>query len=136
DAAGGGAACGAGASRAGAGSERGDATAAGAAVLARADSKARSVTIGCGGVSCQTSHATQPTAKSIAIAMVRQKKSEASMRSDTGRLRPTRPPPPDLATRLRPAPRPTPTAPPLTPTYPTTSAVRHQILWRTAPPAT
>src|SRR5437762_2613374 len=92
DAAGGGAACGAGASRAGAGSERGDATAAGAAVLARADSKARSVTIGCGGVSCQTSHATQPTAKSIAIAMVRQKKSEASMRSDTGRMCRDRPP--------------------------------------------
>src|SRR5204863_9795407 len=68
DAAGGGAACGAGASRAGAGSERGDATAAGAAGLARADSKARSVTIGCGGVNCQMDHGTTPTAKRIAHA--------------------------------------------------------------------
>ncbi len=38
------------------------------------------MTIECG-VSCQTSHATQPTAKSIVMAMVRQKKSEASVRS-------------------------------------------------------
>src|SRR5207244_2246058 len=69
-AAGGGTGCGVGASRSPAGSERGEATSTGAAVLARADSKARSVTIGCGGVSCQTSHATQATAKSIVIAMV------------------------------------------------------------------
>src|SRR5204862_3686577 len=75
-AAGGGAGCAGSASRAGAGSERGAATSAGAALLGRADWKARSVTIGGGGGSCQAGHATQPTAKSIIIAMVRQKKSE------------------------------------------------------------
>jgi hypothetical protein len=35
------------------------------------------------GVSCHTSHATQPIAKSISMAVLRQKKSEASLRSGT-----------------------------------------------------
>jgi hypothetical protein len=48
----------------------------------RADWRTISVTTG-RGVSCHASHATQAIAKSISMAMVRQKKSEASLRSGT-----------------------------------------------------
>jgi hypothetical protein len=46
------------------------------------DRRTISVTIG-RGVNCHTSHATQATEKSISRAMVRQKKSEASLRAGT-----------------------------------------------------